>query len=132
MCTTYVDVVIAQQLARDIGRSLAADDRDNATALAHELQTTVTGIDDALGALPDWPGGADLISAVTAMLALDNDLATFYLRYLEESRDAALDRAHEAEAELRDTAVPAVATALDPLVNQGFACAETPFGLETP
>jgi hypothetical protein len=131
-CTAFADIVIAQQLARDIGRSLAADDRDNAIGLAHELQTTVSDLGTAVAALPAWPGSTDVVTAVTTMLERDASLATQYLRHLEDKRSAALDRAHEVEGTLRTDAIPAVATALTALATQGLACPDTTLQLESP
>jgi hypothetical protein len=131
-CAAYVNVVIAQQLARDIGRSLAADDTNNAIGLAHELTTTVSDINAALDALPDWSAGADSLTAVRAMLDADATLADYYLRYLEGKHKAALPKAQAVEQTLRDGAIAAVAVALAPLVSEGFACADTSFELETP
>jgi hypothetical protein len=125
-------VVTAQQVARDIGRSLEADDRDNAIGLAHELSATVNDLGATLAALPAWPGSTDVLTAVTAMLEQDATLATQYLKYLEDKRDAALDRAHEAEATLREDAIPAVTAALGPLVVQGLSCPDAAFELESP
>jgi hypothetical protein len=121
-CAAFADVVIAQQLVRDIGRSLEADDRDNATGLAHELQTTVSDLGTTIAALPAWPGSTNVVTAVTAMLEQDGSLATQYLRYLEDKRSAALDRAHDVEGTLRTDAVPAVTVAVTALVTQGLTC----------
>ena len=131
-CRAFADVIVAQQVARDIGRSLAADDKDNATGLAHELQATVTELGTTIAALPAWTGATDVVTAVTTMLEQDASLATQYLRYLEDKRDPALDRAHEIEGTLREDAIPAVATAVAPLATQGFACADIDLELESP
>ena len=131
-CTTFADIVIAQQLARDIGRSLAADDRDNAIGLAHELQTTVTDVGTAIAGLPTWPGSTDVVTAVTTLLQQDASLASQYLRYLEDGRSAGLDRAHEAEATLRETAIPAVTATVGSLVGKGLTCPDTALVLESP
>ena len=131
-CAAFADVVIAQQLVRDIGRSLEADDSDNATGLAHELQTTVRDLGTTIAALPAWPGSTNVVTAVTAMLEQDASLATQYLRYLEDKRSAALDRAHDVEGTLRTDAVPAVTVAVTALVTQGLTCPDTPLQLESP
>jgi hypothetical protein len=131
-CTAFADVVVAQQVARDIGRSLAAGDKNNATGLAHELQTTVMDLGTTIADLPAWTGATDVVTAVTAMLEQDASLATQYLRYLEDKRDPALDRAHQIEGVLREDAIPAVATALAPLAIHGFACADLDLELESP
>lgn len=131
-CTAFEEVVIAQQVARDIGRSVAAEDPDNAAGLAHELQTSVTDIGAALAALPAWPGSTDVVTAVTTMLQQDASLATYYLRFLEDDRAPALDRAHEVESTLRDAAVPAVTAAVGALVVQGLTCPNTALELESP
>jgi hypothetical protein len=131
-CATFVDVVVAQQLARDIGRALADSATDDAIGLAHELGTTVEGIRTALTDLPEWSGAAALVTALEAMLAADGDLVTFYLRNLEEGKAGALDRAHEVEATLRNDAVPGVEAALAPLVAGGLTCPGINLTLETP
>lgn len=131
-CATFVDVVVAQQLARDIGRALDDSATDDAIGLAHELGTTVEGIRTALTDLPEWPGAASLMTALEAMLNADDDLVTFYLRNLEEGKAGALDRAHEVEATLRNDAVPGVEAALAPLVAGGLTCPGTNLTLETP
>ena len=131
-CAFFGDVVIAQQVARDIGRSLAADDKDNATGLAHELEATVTDLGPTLAGLPAWAGSTDVVTTVTSMLEKDANLATQYLRYLEDNKDAALDRAHEIEGTLREDAIPAVATAVAPLKTQGLACPDLELQLEAP
>jgi hypothetical protein len=131
-CAAFADVVVAQQVARDIGRSLAAGDKDNATGLAHELQTTVADLGTTIAALPAWTGATDVVTAVTAMLEQDASLATQYLRYLEDKRDPALNRAHQIEGTLRENVIPAVAMAIAPLAMQGFACSDTDLELESP
>ena len=132
LCAAFPDVVLAQELARDIGRALAEDDRDDAIGLAHDLTTTAEQATAALATLPEWPDATDLLTALTAMLEEDTRLASSYLRYLEEERDVALDRAHESEIVLRDSAVPAVLNALAPLIVQGLSCPASPLRLETP
>ena len=124
--------MVAQQVARDIGRSLDADEKDNATGLAHELQTTVTDLGTAIAALPAWTGATDVVTAVTNMLEQDASLATQYLHYLEDNKDAALNRAHDIEGTLREDAIPAVATAIAPLATQGLACPDGDLELESP
>lgn len=119
-------------MARDIGRSLETGDKNNATGLAHELQTTVTGLGTTLTGLPSWTGSTDVVTAVTGMLEQDANLATQYLRYLEDKRSGALDRAHQIEGTLRAEAIPAVATALSPLKTQGLACPGIELELESP
>jgi hypothetical protein len=131
-CTAFADIVIAQQLVRDIGRSLEADDRDNAAALAHELQTTVSDLDTTIAGLPAWTGSTEVVTAVTTMLERDASLATQYLRYLEDKRSAALDRAHAVEDTLRTEAIPAVTTAVAALATQGLTCPNTTLQLESP
>jgi hypothetical protein len=131
-CEGFSEVVIAQQVARDIGRSIEADDRRNAIGLAHELQRTVSELDTALGGLPSWTGATDLVSAVNTMLEQDASLATYYLRYLEEDRTAARDRAQQVERTLREEAIPAVVAAVAPLVELGLSCPDTPLELESP
>lgn len=131
-CTTFVDIVVAQELARDIGRALDESVTEDAIGLTHELGTTVEGIRTGLADLPEWPGAAALVTALGAMLDADDQLATFYLRYLEEGRAGALDRAHEVEATLREDAVPAAEAALAPLVGDGLTCPETNLMLEKP
>jgi hypothetical protein len=66
------------------------------------------------------------------MLDTDDQLAIFYLRYLEEARDAAYDRALEIEATLRDEAIPAVEDALAGLEGSGLGCPGLSFNLEKP
>ncbi len=66
------------------------------------------------------------------MLNADDDLVMFYLRYLEQGKNGALDRAHEVETTLRNDAVPAVVAALAPLVVDGLTCPGTNLTLETP
>jgi hypothetical protein len=131
-CTAFAEVVIAQQLARDIGRALGEDDRDDAAGLAHELGTTVEGIRALIGELPEWTGDDELLTALGALLDEDEQLVTFYLRYLEQDRAPALDRAHGVEVVLREQAVPAVETALAKLARQGLTCPGLSFDLETP
>lgn len=131
-CTAFAEVVIAQQLARDIGRALGEDDREDAAGLAHELATTIEGIRASIGELPEWTGDDELLTALGALLDEDEQLVTFYLRYLEQDRAAALDRAHEVEVALRDQAVPAAETAVAKLANQGLTCPGLSFDLETP
>jgi hypothetical protein len=123
---------VAQQVARDIGRSLEAGDKGNATGLAHELQTTTTDLSSTLTGLPAWSGSTDVVTAVTGMLEQDANLATQYLRYLEDKRAGALDRAHQIEGTLGEQAIPAVATALAPLKTQGLACPDIDLELEAP
>jgi hypothetical protein len=131
-CRAFADIVIAQQVARDIGRSLAADDKANATGLAHELETTVTDLGATISTLPAWTGATEVVTAVTAMLEQDASLATQYLRYLEDKRGSALDRAHEIEGTLREDAIPAVTTAVASLATQGFVCPDLDLELESP
>jgi hypothetical protein len=131
-CAAFGEIVVAQQVARDIGRSLEAGDKANATGLAHELQTTVSGLGTTLTGLPSWTGSTDVVTAVTTMLEQDANLATQYLRYLEDKRGGALDRAHTIEGTLRESAIPAVATALAPLKTQGLACPGIELELESP
>jgi len=131
-CAAFEDVVVAQQVARDIGRSIAAEDPDNATGLAHELAASVTDLGTELAGLPAWPGATDVVTAVTAMLQQDANLATHYLRFLEDDRAGALDRAHEVEGTLREAAIPAVGAAIGALVSQGLTCPNTALALESP
>jgi hypothetical protein len=131
-CAAFEEVVIAQQVARDIGRSVAAEDPDNAIGLAHELEGSVTDLGPELAGLPAWPGATDVVTAVTAMLQQDANLATYYLRFLEDDRAPALDRAHEVEGTLREAAIPAVSTAIGALVSQGLTCPNTALELESP
>ncbi len=131
-CTAFVDVVVAQELARDIGRALDDSAKDDAIGLTHELGTTVEGIRAELADIPEWTGAEALMTALDVMLGADNQLVTFYLRYLEEGKNGALDRAHEVEATLRTDAVPAVEAALAPLVDDGLTCPGINLTLETP
>jgi hypothetical protein len=131
-CAVFEEVVIAQQVARDIGRSVAAEDPDNASGLARELEASVTDIGTQLAGLPAWPGSKAVVTAVTAMLEQDASLATYYLRFLDEDRAPALDRAHEVEGTLREGAIPAVSAAIGALVGQGLTCPNTALDLESP
>jgi len=131
-CAAFEDVVIAQQVARDIGRSIAAEDPDNAAGLAHELEGTVTDLGTELAGLPTWPGSTAVVTAVTEMLQQDADLATYYLRFLEDDRALALDNAHKVEDTLRDSAIPAVSAAIGALASQGLSCPNTTLDLESP
>jgi hypothetical protein len=131
-CTAFADVIVAQQLARDIGRALDDSATDDAIGLTHELATTVDGVRTALTDLPEWTGATSLLTALEAMLNADDDLVTFYLRYLEEGKKGALDRAHEVEATLRTDAVPGVEAALAPLIADGLSCPGINLTLETP
>jgi hypothetical protein len=131
-CAAYTDIVVAQELARDIGRALDEDSKQDAIGLARELEATVVGVRTTLTALPAWPGGEQLLSAVNAMLDTDEELVTNYLRFLEENRDPALDRAHERETALREEIVPAVEVALAELAAAGFSCPGLNFTLDKP
>jgi hypothetical protein len=131
-CAAFEDVVIAQQVARDIGRSIAAEDPDNAAGLAHELEGSVTDLVTELAGLPAWQGSTDVVTAVTTMLQQDANLATHYLRFLEDDRAPALDRAHEVEGTLRASAIPAVSAAMGALVSQGLSCPNTALEVESP
>jgi hypothetical protein len=131
-CIAFADVIVAQQVARDIGRALDDGATDDAIGLARELATRVDGIRTSLTDMPDWSGAEALLTSLEAMLNADDDLATFYLRYLEQGKSAALDRAHEVEDTLRTDAVPAVEAALAPLVDDGLTCPGIDLTLETP
>ena len=130
-CVAFDELVVAQQLARDIGRALADEAPEDAVGLTHELGRTVTGVRTLLTELPEWDGAEDAQAAINALLAEDEQLVTFYVRFLEEDRAPALERARESEAALRDQAVPAVETELAQLANEGLAC-PAGFDLETP
>ena len=131
-CLPYADVVVAQELARDIGRALDEDADDDAAGLAHELAPTVAGIRTSLASLPAWTGADELLAAISTMLDADDELVTYYLRFLEEGRDPALDKALETEATLREAAVPAVELALSAVAAAGVSCPGLNFTLDKP
>lgn len=131
-CAAYADIVVAQELARDIGRALDDDARDDAIGLTHELAGVLAGLRLSLAELPNWEGAEAALAAIDIMLADDDELVTFYLRYLEEDREPALERAKEMEQKLRETDVPAVEEALATLADLGLACPGLNFTLDKP
>lgn len=131
-CTAYGDIVIAQELARDIGRALADDDRDDALGLTNELVTTIETVRGALLVVPAWSGADATLAAIDAMLGDDAQEAEFYGRYLELGREQSLPKAREYETRLREESVPAVESALAGLGSIGFECPGLSFDLETP
>jgi hypothetical protein len=131
-CLAYTDIVVAQELARDIGRALDDDDEEDAIGLAHELGGVVAAVRTLIDELPPWEGSQRLLDAIDEMLADDEQLVTFYLRYLEESRDGALQRARDVEETLRENDVPRVEAALLALAEIGLTCPGQSFSLDKP
>jgi len=131
-CPLFEEVVIAQELARDVGRAYDEDDRDDATALAHELGTTVERAREQLALLPDWTDAAGFEEQLVVLLEQDERLVTYWLRHLEEDREPALGRARDIAAALRETYVPAVQSELVELADRGVVCPGQELTLETP
>ena len=131
-CTLFDELVIAQHLARDIGRAFDDDDRDDAAALAHELDATVDNVRQLAGLLPDWSAAAEFESQLEALLEQDERLVTFWLRHLEQGRQQALQNARNVAGELRETYVPDVQTELLALAAEGVECPGQELQLETP
>lgn len=131
-CVAYADIVVAQELARDIGRAIDDEATDDAIGLTHELATTVTQVRTELADVPVWAGAEPALNAIDTLLDTDEQLVTYYLRYLEQGRDPAHQRAIETEATLRDVAVPAVEDALANLAGAGLACPGQNFTLDKP
>ena len=131
-CTLFEELVVAQELARDIGRAFDEDARDDAAALARELDTTVERVRELAGQLPDWDDAAAFKEQLLALLDQDDQLVLYWLRHLEENRQPALGRAREVAGTLRETYVPAVQSELDGLADTGVACPGRELSLETP
>ena len=131
LCTMFAEMVVMQELAVDIGRALDEGSRDDALALTRELATSAATVREHLSALPAWELAAPLGEDVLALLALADEMALRYERYLADNRRPALALAEAAGAAMSDV-VPDLLDRLILLAELGLACPGVPFNLETP
>jgi ribosomal protein S7 len=126
------EMVVAQELARDIGRAFDDDARDDAAALARELTASAEEVRALLAELPEWAEAAAFQEAAVEMLRQDDRLVTYWLRHIEEGRRQALQNARNVEEILRDEAIPAARSELRVLGGFGVSCPGQELRLETP
>ncbi len=131
-CAAFEETVVAQELARDIGRAFDEDARDDAAGLAHELEATIENVRELLEDLPEWAEAAGFEEQMIELLEQDERLARFWLRHLEQGRRPALRNARNVEATLREEAVPAVQAELRALARLGVRCPGQELQLEIP
>jgi hypothetical protein len=130
-CGMFGEMVVMQELAVDIGRALAEDDRDDALALTRELAGSAAAVREQLAALPVWATAGPLGEDIVALLDLADEMALRYERYLAQNRNPARGLA-EAAAEQMGEVVPDLLDKLILLSEMGLACAGLTFNLETP
>jgi len=130
-CTMFSEMVVMQELAVDIGRALDEGDRDDALALTLELAASAATVRVGLALLPAWEAAAPLADDLVALLALADEMALRYERYLAQNRRPALGLARAAGAQMNDV-VPDLLDRLILLDEAGLACPGFEFNLETP
>lgn len=131
-CAAFSEVVIAQELAVDVGRALDEDAREDALALSNELMGTSTAAAEMLGQLPEWRPAQELVERLASLMDLGERIGRNYGRYIENGREQALQRAQGFGADMG----PIVDAALDELSElaeeEGLGCPEQEFVLEAP
>lgn len=131
-CAAFSEVVIAQELAVDVGRALDEDARDDALALANELSGTSTAATEMLAELPEWRPAQELVERLTTLMDLGQRMGRHYRRYIEEDRQRSLERAQGFGADMGPV-VDAALAELDELAEEeGLSCADQEFALEAP
>lgn len=130
-CTAFDQVVVAQELAVDIGRALAEEDRADAQALAAELIATTEAATALLGEVTGWEDAEALVGRLTSLLDVGGRIGRQYRRYLAEDRPAGLDRANELIGEMRPMVDEARARLAD-LASAGIQCPGHELTIESP
>jgi hypothetical protein len=127
----FGEMVVMQELAVDIGRSLDEGDRDDALGLTTELAASAGIVRVGLALLPAWEAAAPLADDIVALLDLADEMALRYERYLAQNRQPALGLAQAAGAAMNDV-VPDLLERLILLEEAGLACQGLELNLETP
>lgn len=131
-CAAFSEVVIAQELAVDVGRALDEDARDDALALANELSGTSTAATEMLAELPEWRPAQQLVERLTALMDLGQRMGRHYRRYIEEDREQSLERAQGFGADMGPVVEDALAELDELAEEEGLSCADEEFALEAP
>lgn len=131
-CDLFEEMVISQELAVDVGRALDEEARDDARALARELEETAQGASAMLADLPRWEPFDGLRPGLTRMLEIADAMGRFYGRYIDREREQALERVGELIDEQRPLVGDAVAGLNELQGEYGLSCPGHEFELESP
>ena len=116
----------------DIRRALDEEAEEDALALAEELETTAQGAGEALAELEPWAPAAEVMPRLIRMMEIGDALGRFYGRYIDLGREAALERVGELIEEMRPLVGDALAELRRIQEQQGLACPDQDFVLESP
>jgi hypothetical protein len=131
-CAAFQEVVVAQELAVDVGRALEEDERDDALALARELEGAGAATQEMLGELEEWEPAQEAVEQLTELMDLAERMGRNYRRYLDENARNRLRRAQGFAADMGPV-VENVEAELAGLANdENLSCPTAEFVLETP
>jgi hypothetical protein len=131
-CEAFGQVVIAQELTVDVGRALEEDDRDDALALARELEATSVVATEMLEELPEWEPAQEAVEEITELMDMARRMGRQYGRYIDENRRQSLARARGFAEDMPDV-VESIESRLAVLEDEErLRCPSLEFDLETP
>jgi hypothetical protein len=130
-CAAFSEVVIAQELVVDIERALEEDEREDALALARELQGTAAAASQLIEDVEQWEPAQETLVETATLLDLATRIGRHYARGLERNRRPAFARAREVADEMRPT-VERANEALEELAELGLRCSDNELVLESP
>jgi hypothetical protein len=131
-CGAFEEIIVAQELAVDVGRALEEDERDDALALARELESAGAFTQEMLGELEEWEPAQDAVEQLTELMDLAERMGRNYRRYLDENSRNRLRRAQGFAADMGPV-VENVEAELAGLANdENLSCPTGEFVLETP
>ena len=130
-CAAFVELVVLTELVVDIPRAMEEEATGDALALARELRVSAAEATELITSVPSWERAEEAVTQMTRVADFGGRIARQFVRYLDEGRRPALNRARELIEELRPI-VEETNSQLSPLADLGLACPPYGLSLEVP
>ena len=130
-CSALAETVISMELVVDVPRALDEGATDDALGLARELRDTAPAAAELVAAVEEWDTAQPTLGQLVAVLDVAERIGRQYTRYLEDQRNASLERATELSEDI-SALVADTNEELAALAATGVDCPPNALALESP